>query len=453
MSKFDALDRVAGSLALGLLALSAAVIFLGSQIGVRVKADFTNANVGPLSPLTFTFSMPVDPEAVEAHLSLDPETAGRIEWSNAKSMQFLPASPLLPDTVYEVRLGSGAIGQNGEPLRNDQSWAFSIRPSLIAFLAFPDEGSEIWVVDRKGNSPRRLFESESRVFDFDASSNGEFIVYSAFNAKKGLDLWFVDRNGTSSRKLLDCGTGRCSTPAISPDNKRVAYTREAPGLTPADSPGAPRIYVLDLASNQARSLFEDSQILGYGPRWSPDGKRISSFDGLQDLIRVVSLETGEQVLLPSIIGTVLSWSPDGNRLAFTDVEDTSSGPRTVINIADFTNGEIENLLGLRDALDFGYGALAWSPVHADQLVIGMRTLPDTPSLGLWLIDIDTIGGTGFASERGVTYQSPRWDLWGKAVLFQHFQLGQAAKPEISFWQSGLDKPRVVAQGLSPRWLP
>jgi Tol biopolymer transport system component len=397
--------------------------------------------------------MPVDPKAVEPLLSLDPGTAGRIEWLDAKSMQFLPSSPLLPDTVYEVKLNSGEIGQSGELLRDDQSWTFSIRPSLIAYLAFPDEGSEIWVVDKDGSSPRRLFEIETSVFDFDTSSNGEFIVYSAFNGQKGLDLWFVDRNGVSSTKLLDCGTGRCSTPSISPDSKRVAYTREAPGLSPTDAPGAPRIFILGLENKQDGPLFEDSQILGYGPRWSPDGKWLSSFDGLQDLIRVVSFETGEQVLLPSMIGTTLSWSPDSNRLAFIDVKDTPSGPRTVVNIADFKTGEIKNLLGLRDALDFGYGALAWSPVKEDQLVIGMRPLPDDPSHGLWLIDIDTIGGTKIAYEKGVTYQSPRWDLWGNAILFQQFQLGQASQPEISFWQSGMDEPRIVAQGLSPRWLP
>jgi hypothetical protein len=44
-------------------------------------------------------------------------------------------------------------------------------------------------------------------------------------------------------------------------------------------------------------------------------------------------------------------------------------------------------------------------------------------------------------------------LWGNAILFQQFQLGQASQPEISFWQSGMDEPRIVAQGLSPRWLP
>jgi hypothetical protein len=85
----------------------------------------------------------------------------------------------------------------------------------------------------------------------------------------------------------------------------------------------------------------------------------------------------------------------------------------------------------------------------------MRPLPDDPSHGLWLIDIDTmtIGGIAVAYEKGMTYQMPHWDAWGRAILFQQFKLGEAAQPQISFWESGMDAPRVVAEGLSPCWLP
>ena len=461
VSQWTSLDRAAGGLILGLVILIIVTIFLGSQIGVRVSAGFADAQVGPLSPLTLTFSVAVNPTDVEPLLSLDtstslstgPEAAGRVEWVDSNTLQFLPASPLQPDTIYTMTLGPGPIGENGELLRSEQTWTFSVRAPLIVFQAFPENRSEIWAVDKEAQSPHRLVETDLRIYDFDASPSGEFIVYSAYDKQGGLDLWIVRRDGKSSSKLLDCGAARCTIPSISPDSTRVAYTREAPGLTPDSAPGAPRIYILDINSRQDSPLFEDSQILGYGPLWSPDGKRVSSFDGLQDQIRVVSLETGEQVLLPSVIGSYLSWSPDSNQLAFIDAEDTLDGLRTVVNIADFTTGEVKNLLGQRDLLDFDYSALAWSPVEQSQLIIGMRPQPDDPSDGLWLIDIDTIAGTTIAYEKGVTYQAPRWDLWGKAVLFQQFKLGEAARPQISFWENGMDEPRVLAEGLSPYWLP
>jgi Tol biopolymer transport system component len=242
-------------------------------------------------------------------------------------------------------------------------------------------------------------------------------------------------------------------PSISPDSTRVAYTREPPGLTPSDGPGAPRVYILDLKSKQDSPLFKDSQILGYGPLWSPDGKWISSFDGLQDQIRVVSLGDGKQMLLPSVIGSYVSWSRDSNQLAFANQENTVNGLRSVVNIADFTTGEIINLIGQRDDYDYDYRALAWSPTDQKQLVIGMRKSQDDPSDGLWLIDVDVIAGSAIGDEKGMMYQTPRWDPWGRAIVLQQFPLGKAEPLKISLWENGIGQPRVLAEGLAPAWLP
>ncbi|MEW6401123.1 MAG: Ig-like domain-containing protein [Chloroflexota bacterium] len=453
VSQLTSLDHAAGGLGIGIIALILATILLGSQIGIRVSTDFADGEVGPLSPLTLTFSTPVNAGDVEPLLALDPKTAGRVDWLDTTTMQYTPTSPLQPDTVYRMTLRPGSIGEGGELLRKEQTWTFSVRDPLIVYQSFPENRSEIWAVDKDGESPHRLVETDLRIYDFDASPNGEFIIYSAYNEQEGLDLWIVGRDGKSPSKLLDCRAGRCTIPSVSPDSAQVAYTREAAPLNANDVPGAPRIFVVDIKSQQNRPLFEDSQVLGYGAAWSPDGKWITSFDGLQDLIRVVSLETGEQVVLPSVIGSYLTWSPDSSRLAFIDAEDTPDGLRTVINIADFKTGEVGNLLGRRDAFDFGYGSVAWSPADPSQMVIGMRATPEEPAQGLWLIDIDTLSGTAIANEENVTYQAPRWGVWGNAVLFQHFKLGEAAQPQISLWETGVGQPRILAEGLSPAWLP
>jgi len=447
----SSLDRAALGVSALSLVLIGLVVYLGHQIGVRVKTE--TLNPGPLTPITLTFSVPVESGAVEPLVEIKPQTDIRLDWADARTLRLVPSRPLELDTVYELRLDPGMIGKQGEILRDGQTWVFQVRQPLVAYLASPESKSEIWVVGLQGESEKRLFEAETSILDFDASPNGEFIVFSQFNAQNGLDLWMVDRGGFSPGLLLDCGAGRCSTPAISPDSLEIAYTREAPGLSPNDSPGAPRIYIFNLQSGQDSPLFADSQILGYGPAWSPDGMRLSSFDGLQDVIRVVSIESGEQTPLPSAIGAIFTWSPDGDKFAFVDVADTLFGLRTVVNVADFTTGEVSNLIGLKDDLDFGYGALAWSPTQADQLIMGMRPLPDDPAQGLWLMDPEILAGTVIAYQEGVTVQTPRWDLWGKGVIFQQFRLGAAYKPEIGFWKPGFDEPFILAEGLMPRWLP
>jgi hypothetical protein len=44
-------------------------------------------------------------------------------------------------------------------------------------------------------------------------------------------------------------------------------------------------------------------------------------------------------------------------------------------------------------------------------------------------------------------------LWGRALLFQQFQLFGIHKPEIVFWMPGFDQPKMLAEGILPQWLP
>jgi WD40 repeat protein len=294
---------------------------------------------------------------------------------------------------------------------------------------------------------------ENAVFNYDVSPDGEFLILSMFNEQNRIDLWRVDRDGQNTQLLLDCGGGNCSTPAISPDGKLVAYSREAPGITPNSSLSAPRIHILDLANQRDRPLFFDSQIIGYGSTWSPDGNWVASYDGIQDLIRVVSIETGDQVSLPSLIGSVLSWSPDSTQLAYTTIERSDTGSVTVVMLADFSTGEIAYLIAEQSDLDYQYNALAWSPINEDELVLGLRPDPKDVSSGLWLVHPARLEGRMFAQEEDYSYNAPLWDPWGKAVVFQQIRLKAVNKPEIALWEPGMEAPRVLAEGFSPRWMP
>jgi hypothetical protein len=446
------LDQAVIGLVLLLVILTGLVLLAGTQVGILVSSDLTEAGQGPFEAIALTFSVPVDEAEVESRFSLDPQADGRFEWPDPQTLRFVPAG-LQPDTRYRLTLRSGEIGLKNESLRGEVSWSFRTRAPLIAYTSSPVGENELWVVGLDGGGARRLVDSENAIFNYDVSSDGEFLILSIFNEQNRADLWRVDRDGQNLHMLLDCGGGNCSTPAISPDGKRVAYTREAPGITPFSSLSAPRIYILDLVSGQDRPLFSDSQIIGYGPTWAPDGKWITSYDGIQDLIRVVSIESGEQVLLTSLIGSVLSWSPDSAGLAFTTVEEMETGLRTVVMLADFRTGEVSYLIGKQGSLDYRYNALAWSPSNKEELIIGLHPDPEDLSTGLWLVHPTQLEGQMFAQEENHSYYAPHWDPWGKAVIFQQILLGAAYQPQIALWEPGLEVPRLLAEGFSPRWMP
>jgi Tol biopolymer transport system component len=254
------------------------------------------------------------------------------------------------------------------------------------------------------------------------------------------------------RLLLDCGADRCSSPSISPDSRQVAYTRETAPLTPSMSTGAPRIRVVNVQAGEDHPLYADPQIIGFGPGWSPDGKYITSYDSVQELIQVVSVQSGENFNLPSATGDIPSWAPDSKTILFTDVAQDTSGARTQIKMANVDTGEISTWIGKNDVRDYQYSDLAWSP-NSQAIVLSMREPPDFIARGLWMAQPDVLGGPMIAQEPNTIYDSPKWDLGGNELIFQQEKLKEGNISEIDLWTKGMMQPFVLGQGASPHWLP
>jgi Tol biopolymer transport system component len=318
---------------------------------------------------------------------------------------------------------------------------------------FAEQGnSALWTIEPASGKTVLLTDKSLRILAFDVSHNGDFIVFSAINDQQGIDLWRVARDGGEPILLLPCEMDRCSVPAISYFDRKVAYVREAAGHSPALPFGAPRIWVLDLETQQNAPVYEDQQIIGYYPVWSPDGTRLSSFDGLADEIRLLDLLTGNQLIIPSQTGNPVTWSADGNRFLYTDIAVSDSGLHTRVRQANLITSEITTLLGENDERDYNYKSLAWSPVE-DRLVIGLRTDENSVAEGLWLMDPGTLGGQMIAEQPNYIYSHPQWDPWGKALVFQQFNFKENDESEISLWMPGWEKPQILTQGILPRWLP
>jgi Tol biopolymer transport system component len=344
------------------------------------------------------------------------------------------------------------VSQDGRLLKRASSWNFHVRPPLIVYMVAEQGNSALWTFEPASGKTAPLTDSSARILAFDVSHNGDFIIFSAINDQQGIDLWRIRREGGEPVLLLPCGLDRCSEPAISNFDRRVAYVREAAGPSLDLQYGAPRIWILDLETQQNAPVYEDQQIIGYGPVWSPDGTRLSSFDGLADEIRLLDILTGNQLIIPSQTGNPVTWSADGNRFLYTDIAVRDSGLHTRVRQANLVTSEITTLLGENDQQDYNYKSLAWSPVE-DKLVIGLRTDENSRMEGLWLMDPRSLGGQMIAEQPNYVYGNPRWDPWGKALIFQQFDLKQKYESQISLWRPGWKEPQVLTEGIMPRWLP
>lgn len=451
--KFYSLDSAAGLLA-GFLVLSIGiVIWLGNQMGLRVTAQFSTGNtVGPFGPLTLVFSEPVDEDSVIDTFYTEPEVEGTFTSVDARTIRFVPTNPFVPDVTYELGLGAGPLTKEGLVLKKSKSWKFRVRSPLVAYLVADANQSRLWSVDPETGKTNPLTDDSFKIFDFDASQDGEFVIFSAFNDQQGIDLWRVNRRGTAPVLLLQCGPDRCSVPAISPDGGSVAYVREAALPNATLQFGSPHVWLLNIEAKQDAPLYEDKQILGYKPIWSPDGTYIASFDGLSNQIHLLNLATNEHLIIPSTKGSPVTWSGDGSTFVYMDIKTNENSPRTWVREADLVTGETTTLFGEKDDRDYYYNSLAWSPVE-DALVIGLRAEEDSSAELLWLIDPATREGPTIASQPDTVYNTPAWDPWGKGLVFQQFNLRGAYKPEIDIWKPGMQAPKVVAEGIMAHWLP
>ena len=446
-------DTLAIGLILFLAAIAGFIIWVGESAGVGVRVDLPEDGlVGPHQAITFKFSEVVSAEMASELVAFDPIHEGYLQTVDDTSVRFVPLRPFDPDVTYTVKVIAGETNIKGREVKKPQSWTFNVREPRVAYLVTAEGQSSIWSADMNGGGVKRLTPEEIKVVSFDVAQGGDFIIFTTVNQNGGIDLWKVSRDGGDQALLLDCGFDRCTTPVIAPGDTRIAYSREAAGPTPDLPFGSPRIWVVDLESGADGPVYEDQSILGYNPSWSPDANRLTSFDGLADFIHMIDFTSGELVLFPSTTGGPVTWSPDSNRLLYTTFEQTDNGGRTLVMLADLSTGETIPLFGSVDVYDSAYYSLAWSPLE-ERLVLGLRMEEDSPSRVLWVLDPSLLEGIVIAQDPDYTYNSPQWDPWGSALLFQQFKMRGQFKPEIGLWREGTNQATVLAEGILPQWLP
>jgi len=447
------LDTLAPIILTVLVAMVCLTIFLGENKGIQVHLSLPKDGiVGPYETIVFKFSEPFDPDLIADLISFTPIHEGYLEWVDTYTLQFVPTIPYEKGVTYSLKISPGEATTTGREIKKMGYWKFSLREPRITFLVTNNGQSSLWSMDIDGGSSKQLTDQSLKVMTFDVAQSGDFIIFTSANDRNGINLWRVGRDGKNASLLLDCGGDRCTTPVIAPNDKQIAYSREAVGPAPDLPFGSPRTWVLDLESGTDRPVYEDQQILGYNPSWSPNSKKLASFDGIADLIHLIDFETGEQFLFPSNTGGPVTWSPDSTKFLYTVLAQTEEGGRTQVHLADLSINKTSIFVGEKDERDYSYYSIAWSS-REDRAVLSLRPNADQLTQSLWVFNPSLLDGIIIAGDPEYTYNSPQWDPWGSALLYQQFKLRGQNTPEIALWIPGYEKPRILAKGLMPHWLP
>jgi Tol biopolymer transport system component len=447
--RFDRFDYTVWIVGLLLALIIGGLVWGGNQRGISIDAP-VEAEMSSKEPFVIQFPQPVNPESIQGLFSLNPDVPGEVIVQNDQLL-FIPQLAFTPGEEYTARLKAGATVQDGRQVKKDHAWNFSVRDPWIVYQAY--EENEIYRIPLSGGQSEQLTDSDGLIFDFVPAQAGDRIAYTVINQQKGIDIWVVGRNGGGKKLLINCGLDRCSAPAWSPDGSQLAYSRAEAGLGPDEPHGAPRIWLADTRSGETMRLFSSSEKIGYGPSWSPDGRKLAYSDGVNSQLVILDLETGNEFFIPTQSGRVGSWSPDSSQMVYSDFISSDQGVIEAVNRVDFDSQDIINLFGHRPN-EYSYSGPVWSPT-GEKIAAVARVAQSEIKYELMLMAADADFGYTLANEPNYTYLNYCFDPTGSYLLYQRTQLSVSyPKPEILVIDLQTKEIVLSIPNASfPAWLP
>lgn len=235
---------------------------------------------------------------------LDTQQCGAHVWSPDETLVACTYSE--PWTISTLDPESGEVRRLTESeFSGEPAWAPDSRS-----IAYVEPGA-VMVMSRDGSGKRQVAEAGSIGPGLGPvwSPDGRSIAYL-----DGTGVWVVRSAGRDRRMLLDEG-GPTRGLAWSPDGRYLALAR---------GDGDFEIFVVDVASGEARNLTDNDRIHDQWPTWSPDSAHIAYLSAGADGpgIHVVPVDGGEpsEVLdlaaddaaqggRASDLGAILHWFP------------------------------------------------------------------------------------------------------------------------------------------------
>jgi dipeptidyl aminopeptidase/acylaminoacyl peptidase len=215
------------------------------------------------------------------------------------------------DGQQDMQLTYGYDGSTGSP-------EFSPDGRYISFLSGRKgtaEGTQVWVLDRRGGEARQLTAVKK--------SEGDIEAYAWSPDSRELLLTIHTGGTVSANDFNDPGKHKLIPPIIMP---RYHFKQDVEGYLTADD--HTYLYLYDIASGKLQKLTAGQQYNESDGVWSPDGKQIAFVSNhtaepdrnINTDIFVVAAKPGSTPLqLTHFTGAdtgPLSWSPDSKQIAF-----------------------------------------------------------------------------------------------------------------------------------------
>ena len=215
-----------------------------------------------------------------------------------------------------------ADGHGARALTGDrsiaQSPAWSPEGSLLLFTSWRgNNGPGIWVMSPDQRKPFLVSGRPGLNISASYSPDGQHVVCT-LSIDGNAEVYALDARGGSPRRLTN-HRGIDTSPAWSPTGREIAFT--------SDRSGTPQLYLMDADGGSARRLTFDVDYTD-SPAWSPKGDRlafVSRVGGGFDVWTCRADGTGGKPEVTGGNNENPRWSADGRHLVFASNRDGGYG--------------------------------------------------------------------------------------------------------------------------------
>ncbi len=231
---------------------------------------------------------------------------------------------VIPREGGDRRLVAGGPGQEDQP-----DWSPDGR--YIAFSSTRGGNWNIYVLDRVSGDVHALTDDPAHDSSPGWSPDGGTIYFMSDRSGKK-EIWKTGVSGVGGATRMT-NSGGNNFPVVSPDGKRLAWTRLNKGLA-----------IMNLTTGDIITAKVPGQV-NYKPAWSPDGRYLAvsgrdwgsvdiylvKSDGEVGLLLTKNAQPGPDVLFDAMP----AWHPDGGSLVITSTKDGTQAMYVLTGLAPY----------------------------------------------------------------------------------------------------------------------